>query len=151
MKILLVEDQEEKAKSITSLLQSKISESVVTLKTSLRSGIKEIIGNSSYDLLLLDMSLPRYDVDTVDADQVIPEGFAGKEILAQMDLRDIRIPVILVTQYSVFGENKIDLIELDVDFKEKYREIYLGHVYYSSASKNWSEELIELIGKCVGK
>lgn len=143
-KILIIEDQKEKARGISDALNEILPNIKSELKESLRSGLKSLKKNK-YDLLILDMSMPRFDQDLSSNEPVIPESFAGKEILSQMSLRSILIPTIVITQYSVFGENKIELSSLDSNFKENYSEFYLGCIYYSSASMNWKKELINLI------
>jgi len=146
MKILIIEDQKEKALDIERSIKDMITLThPVEKKTSLKSGLRELVLGGEYDLLLLDMSMPRFDFDTEELDAPIPESFAGSQIMSEMQLRDINVPVIVVTQYSVFGENRTELKVLDERFRSKFPDFYLGSVYYSSGNNTWKLELEKLI------
>lgn len=150
LKTLIIEDQKEKALALSNALHESFPTSEFEYCESLRSGLSSLIKNGKYDLLILDMSMPRFDPNPSSTGSVIPESFAGKEILSQMQLRKIDTPTVVVTQYSVFGDSKIELETLDSEFKEQYRSFYLGCVYYSSASINWKNDLINLIQNSKG-
>ncbi|MEF1341562.1 hypothetical protein REH81_33240, partial [Vibrio rotiferianus] len=74
-----------------------------------------------------------------------PESYAGKELMEQMKLRGISMPVIVVTQYSSFEGGAVALDGLSEKFKNDYDDFYLGYVYYTSANNNWKKELKEKI------
>ena len=146
MKILIVEDQQEKSDDIVRfLMENKPYELKVSIQQSLRSGLKDLIKNSDYDLIVLDMSMPNFDPSPDDPVGGTPESFAGKEFLSQMELREISIPVVVVTQYATFAKGQIALEELDTLFKLSHPSFYLGAVYYSSAEASWKEALQRII------
>ena len=66
-----------------------------------------------------------------------------RSILRQMDRRDIRIPVILVTQFDRFGEasDLLTLEQLDLQLGSEFPGIYRGAVYYNPAVAGWEEAL----------
>ncbi len=145
MKILIVEDQIEKSneiKSFCSAFFEKIDSVVVC--QSLRSGLRELI-SIKYDLIFLDMSMPNFDPSSDDPLGGTPESFAGKEFLAQMKLRDINVPVVIITQYQTFEEGQVDLVSIDCFLKHEYKCFYLGAIYYSSADKEWEINLENLL------
>ena len=142
MKILIVEDQPEKRDQIKDFIKDYISfETIIKDKESLRGALKEIITNSDYELILLDMSMPNFDPSVDDPTDCSPESFAGKELLEQLELRKIQIPVIVITQYSSFEGGTITLDDLSNDLKNKYGNHFLGAVYFNSSSDSWKEEL----------
>ncbi|MDQ7727917.1 hypothetical protein [Halomonas sp. SpR8] len=146
MRILLVEDQKEKSDDVIIFLRNALEKSAdINVRQSLRSGLKEIVCNGTYDLILLDMSMPNFDPGPDDPVGGTPESFAGREFLAQMDLRGIFTPVIIVTQYATFAKGQIELKELDSFFKAEYSSFYLGSIYYSSADKAWQKKLENLL------
>lgn len=147
MKILIVEDQEEKSEDIVNFFKHKIEHPKINIKRSLRSGLKEVITSDDYDIIILDMSMPNFDPSKGDPSGGTPESFAGKELLAQMDLRGILTPVIVVTQYATFSKGQIALEELDNLFKKSYSNFYLGAVFYSSVGSSWKIELQKLLNK----
>lgn len=146
MKILIVEDQTEKSKDIERFSHECFTNiSQITVKQSLRSGLKEVVVKKNYDLIFLDMSMPNFDPSPDDPLGGTPESFAGQEFLAQMKLREIHIPVIIITQYQTFEEGQIDLNSIDNFLSHEYKEFYLGSVYYSSADKEWEGHLLNII------
>ena len=146
MKILIVEDQKDKSDDITKFFDSFFIDKLeIHVKQSLRSGLKELLTIKDFDLIVLDMSMPNFDPGPEDPIGGTPESFAGKEFLAQMDLREISTPVVVVTQYATFVKGQIDLEELDFLFKHEYQNFYYGSVYYSSADKEWQKQLRQIL------
>ena len=62
MNILLVEDNNYKIEQLEAFITSEFPAMSLTVKKSYHSGLKEIILNSRYDLVLLDVSMPTYDI-----------------------------------------------------------------------------------------
>lgn len=148
MRVLIVEDQKEKSEDIVNFLNSYyLKGMLVSIQQSLRSGLKDLVINNNYDLVILDMSMPNFDPSIDDPIGGTPESFAGKEFMSQMDLRGIVSPVIVVTQYSTFAKGQIALDDLDRAFKISYPSFYLGSVYYSSAEDSWKKSLLKIISE----
>jgi CheY-like chemotaxis protein len=146
MKILIVEDQEEKSNKIKAFCNSnfKIIERI-EIKHSLRGGLKEVFDNKDYDLIFLDMSMPNFDPSPDDPLGGSPESFAGLEFVSQLKLRGLFFPVIVITQYRTFEQGKIDLGSIDNHLSKEYGDMYLGSIYYSSADKDWEVSLTEIL------
>lgn len=145
MRILLVEDQPDKREEIKQFITNELAKGIeITDKESLRGALKQIMTCSDYDLMLLDMSMPNFDPSIENPADCSPESFAGKELLEQMKLRKIKIPVIVITQYSSFEGGAVTLEALSDEFKNKYGEFYLGSVYFNSAVGTWKKELLDL-------
>lgn len=145
MNILIIEDDEIKREQLFSFLTDKYKESNISSAKSLQSGLRAIISNK-YDLIILDMSLPTYDI-YFDEDGGRPQAYAGREILRQMDRREINMPVIVVTQFDIFGEG-IDTLtrdELDKQLHESHHDNYKGMVYYNPTLENWKNSLLKLM------
>ena len=137
--VLLVEDYEEKAKNITDFLASEFPDFKVERCTAYNTAQETIFENpDKYDLILLDMSMTTYDLDT-DASGGKPEPTAGNDLLEGMYLRDIPTPVIVVTMYNVFGRK--ELSAFDVELKQNYPQNYKSYVFYSSQRNDWKNDL----------
>lgn len=137
MKILIVEDNHDKRKNIKLFFQKRIEDVSFGEAKSYSSGISEIYGRR-WDLMILDMSLPTYDIThTETGGEMKP--VAGKEILRRMQNRKINTPVIIVTQFDVFGEKQVSLNSLNEEFRKKYSDIWQGTVSYDKP--NWQIEL----------
>lgn len=146
MKILIVEDQKEKSDDIVKFFKEGNTTNLeVSIQQSLRSGLKDLVSNLDYDLIVLDMSMPNFDPSAEDPMGGTHESFAGREFLSQMELREISTPTVVVTQYATFAKGQITLEKLDQLLKHSYPKFYLGSVYYSSAEDSWKDTLRRLI------
>ncbi|PEZ66761.1 response regulator [Bacillus anthracis] len=143
MKILIIEDDQNKRKQLVQYLSEILSNPIIECRLSYKSGLKEII-NNKYNLIILDMSMPTFDITTTESGGK-PLPFAGKEILRQMKRRSIKIPTIVVTQFEKFGdyEKSLNLEELRCELEEEYLGIYIDTVYYNPASSSWRKFLLE--------
>ncbi|KJS01331.1 MAG: hypothetical protein VR65_09270 [Desulfobulbaceae bacterium BRH_c16a] len=145
MKILLIEDDQNKIKQLTEHLEKHIDNISIIVRKSYQSGFKEVL-TVQYDVILLDMSMPTYEISPIEHGGR-PRPFAGKDILRQMQRKSINTPVIIVTQFEKFGDglNSISLAELSSELNLKYPEIYKATVYYNPSFNNWKKEIINYI------
>ena len=140
MKILLVEDNQDKINKIGAFLKEEFNDYYIEIKTSYQSALKEIMSNhSKYSLILLDISLPTYDV-APDEPGGEPMPLAGEGILKEMYYADIMTNVIVVTMYVNFVD-KTKIEDLDKRFIEEYSDNYKGYVYFASNQNSWKEKL----------
>lgn len=144
MKILFIEDHPYKRAQIISFLEEEIPNTSIISKGSYNSGLKELIlNNIEYDFLLLDISMPIYDISPEESGgEFMPQ--AGKLILKEMFLREIPTRVIVVTMY----ENYVDgtsIFKLDKELKEEFSENYLGYAYFTPNNTIWKEQISRLL------
>lgn len=148
MKYLMIEDDEDKARTVQEFIRAEYPGSTGSLSKSLHSGLRALIAHRDVvDFVLMDMSMPNYDVTPEEPSGGTPESFAGRELLAQMKLRGIATPVIVITMFDKFGETsgKISLEQLARDLSQEYGSIYRGFVYYNAAQEGWKPSLRRLI------
>lgn len=143
MKILIVEDNKEKLNTIRGFLKKKIEKAEFTEAMSYSSGITKIY-DETWDLIILDMSLPTYDISHSESGGE-KKPVAGREILRRMLGRKIYVPTIIVTQFDVFGEKQISIASLNQEFEKKYRDIWVGTVSYDKP--NWQSEFETVLKK----
>lgn len=144
MKLLIVEDDEEKASRLSDFMASTYRpESIVTAR-SLQTGLRASL-EGSFDLLLLDMTMTNFD-RTVKEDGGRPHHFAGREILRQLQRENIYLPTIVVTQFGRFGEETeaMTLAELEAELVAKYPD-YMGTVHYRANADNWKLQLERMV------
>lgn len=139
MKILLIEDTENKVNQLIAFFENEFPESTLVVKGSYHSGLKEVIVNNDYDLILLDISMPTYDIQPGEFGGD-PVPLAGKLILKEMDLRDIETNVIVVTMYENFVDGT-RLDKLHAQFETDFANNYKGFVYFSADDISWKENL----------
>lgn len=146
-KILFIEDNLIKREAVLKVVLTTYPNAEITTKDSFRSGLKELISNS-YDILLLDMSLPTWDRESVRKQEGF-ERFGGETIMREMKRKNKLTPTIVITMFNEFGIGKsfIDLIDLDKHLKSEFDEFYNGYVKYSSSEKKWEDDLQKALEK----
>ncbi len=149
MKILLVEDDQNKRDRITAFITSTVPTVSVTPALSYRSAVEKIV-NESWDFLLLDMTLPTYDV-TDQEDGFQTEAFAGTSVLREMKRRNITVPTVVVTQFETLGEGaeKMSLPQLRNVLATEYPGTYVGTIFYAPGESSWMPKLAEYLSQHV--
>lgn len=144
MRILIVEDDDDKRIQISKFVCEEISSDYTEAK-SLKTALRTII-DEKFDLILLDMTMTTFDV-TSGQQGGRPQSYAGKELLLQMVRRDIKYPVIVVTQFDIFEPNgeKISLEQLDHGLYDQFPGTYLGAVHFNVKYDDWREKIKDLI------
>ena len=143
MNILFIEDDQEKIQAIKYHITNKYDnyQFDFDIRESVQSGLDAIISSNKYDLLLLDMALPNYDISNTEPDGGSPESFGGRDLLFQMKMRKRHIPSIVITQFESFGDDNMTLDELNNILESKFSDIYFGTVYFSITSDEWKKHL----------
>lgn len=146
MNILLIEDHPIKQAQIVREIISLNKSHNVIIRNSYNSGLKEIVLNHpDYDLLLLDISMPNYDISSEEGGgDWLP--FAGKKILNNLFLRDIPLKCVVITMHGNF-EDGTRIKDLDSELRQEFHSNYQGYVYYSQTTDEWKNQLKDLIIK----
>ncbi|WPR75770.1 hypothetical protein [Algoriphagus sp. NG3] len=144
MKILIVENDSIKSNQVLSFLNDEFDiHKDISVRRSFQSGLEAIL-TIHYDLLILDMSIPTFDINaTDDGGETLDRG--GEIILQEMERENISIPAIILTQYEEF--DNISLEEIDHELRLEYSKFYLGCIYYNISEDKWQNELKEMILK----
>lgn len=141
MNILVVEDDENKLRALQTLL-SENGDSIRVAR-SYRSGLEELKLRWA-QLVLLDMSLPHFDVtDTESGGE--PHNLGGLDLLRAINLRGISALVVVVTQFDTFGPVAPTLADLRRLLRKEYASRFLGLVYYNAGVLGWQQELTSYI------
>ncbi|EKN5094275.1 response regulator [Yersinia enterocolitica] len=149
--ILLAEDETPKQKHIEEFLKQYNAEFNMIITRSVNSTL-DAIEDNDIDLLLLDMSLPTYEIgDRENGGR--PQGFGGINILRHMKLEGIIINTIVITGYEGFKRNEndtdksihVNLVQLRYELNRDFSEIFLDLLHFSSIDKTWESRLIEIL------
>lgn len=140
MKVLVIEDDVNKCVAITQFL-SQYEDIKYDHKASYHSGMQTLL-KGDFDLLLLDMSMPIYDVTPKETGGR-PLALAGRDILFQLRRRKIALKAIVITQYEDF--DGLSLNALHRELKEEFPQNYVGFVYYNITQEGWKDKLAELL------
>ena len=143
MKILLVEDNSEKADQIISTLSNSIcniTDDKIDFVGNKEEAI-DLISTKDYTHIVLDMSLPIHKSDPLDIKHL-----AGKDILIFMRHRRIYIPTIVLTQHDVFGQQDtfIGLKNLREELTGRFHK-FLTTVLFWDNSQQCQNELESFI------
>jgi CheY-like chemotaxis protein len=139
MKIWLIEDDGFKRDKLKAALQEMFDAVEIHMARSAKSAFK-LLSVGIPDLIVLDMSLPTFDIGPYESGGR-PQGFGGVEVLREMERREIVVPVVVVTQYAVFGEERVGIKELAKRLERDHSSTFSSLVYYDSASEQWKEDL----------
>jgi CheY-like chemotaxis protein len=141
MRFLLVEDDENKREQIRSWVAELHADAKFTVARSLQSGVRAVKAGN-IDCVLLDMTLPNYDVGPEEPGGRTTHSFGGRELLKQMDRFDIDVPVIVITQFETFGKppDTMDLSELDTQLAKDHKN-YVASIYYHASIHGWKDKL----------
>lgn len=145
MKVLIAEDEVQKLAHIRDFVEGLFSPVEVIVAKSVRSAIASIEKDGP-DVLLLDMSLPTFDIGIAEPGGR-PQGFGGIEVLRYADFLGIALHAFVITAYEGFeeGTKAVDLSELELKLRAEHGENFKGIVYYSGLGGDWERSLEMLI------
>ena len=148
-KVILIEDDNKKTDDIKNFIDESYNGFILAVKGSYQSGLKELILNS-YDLLLLDMSIPTWDKSPSESGGNYQK-FGGYMILKEIVRKHKPVKTILISMFDDFGESdtSITLTQIDQALTDEFSSIYFGSVFYSSRETKWKTELKTLIDKAL--
>lgn len=142
--VLLVEDENYKLSHIKQLVIDTFQCRFGTAK-SVKSAL-DSIDDESPSLILLDMSLPTYEV--VDRERGgRPQGYGGREVLRFLQMEELFIPTIVITGYDAFPDasGSVGLKTLKSELCREFPNILEAVLRYDSTSSSWRDELIDTI------
>lgn len=145
MKILLVEDDENKRNQLRMFIEAEFRLATISVARSLQ-GAKKALLREIPDIVVLDMTLPNFDVGP-DEPGGTTRIFGGRDLFRHMDRMKVVVPVIVVTQFETFNKRytTISLEDLANQLHRENPTNYKGVVYYHAAIHDWKDELKGLI------
>lgn len=138
--VLIVEDDDYKLESLQECL-IQFDNIEVTVCSSFTSAAKAI-KKTTFNLLLLDMSLPTFDGGGA-SDEGEAQGLGGKRLIRICSEYGTLCPTILVTQFSNYeGLGKTTTVtEMASELTAILGERFIGTVRYNRASSEWKDRL----------
>lgn len=148
-KILVVEDDEPKQRSIVGMLMENLQPDFdIAVAESLSSAI-EALTESEIFLAIVDMSLPTYDFVKDKRGGGTPQGYGGADILRFIDSETERTRTLVLTQYEEFvlskdGQRR-DTRSLEAMLQSELDERFLGVVHYDGQHGAWRRRLMQVL------
>ena len=148
---LLVEDESPKLAHVRRFMRQSFPHVSVIDARSVSSAL-EALDDRKFDLLLLDMSLPTFDVGQGEHGGR-PQGFGGIGILRYIEMSGLNLQTIVLSGYEAFPDESGDLIDLDtlrsrlfVEFPETVKDV----VHFSSSLEGWKSALSVAVSSMLG-
>jgi CheY-like chemotaxis protein len=139
--VLLVEDDEFKAADVLSVVQEVAPNATITRSGSATAALRQITYNS-FDFVLLDMSLPTFDLSGPGGGGS-PQGQGGLEVLRLARMLGRESAFIIVTQYpdiEIDGAD-VSLTRAPKLLTEKFQQPVAACVLYEFDGDAWREPL----------
>lgn len=144
MRVLLVEDDKPKQNQIFELLRNESL--CIDHAASINEAIR-YIDKTTYDCILLDMSLPTFDASVSSGRQ---QDLGGRQILTYMWEMEILSKVMLVTQLRGFRDlngEETSLAELDKQLRSDFPGLYAGYTHFHHSTGAWMTAITGFIKK----
>lgn len=141
MRVLIVEDDPNKRRQLRQAVEATAQGVAVREATSYRSGMVAL-AEWCPDIVLLDMTLPTFDVTATDSGGRT-RIFGGRDVLLEMQRNGLKARVFLVTQFESFGEGskRRTLKELGEELASTFPDVFRGTIYYHPAQSDWKVEV----------
>ncbi len=148
-RVLLVEDDQFKEASLLEFIDSETEFFHTEVRRSLSSAMM-LIKKQNFDLILIDMSLPTFDISSNESGGK-PNGFGGWDLMRYLHAKKIKSKVIVVTQFETFelNDQNLTIDTLKLIFNDSFGDIFKGIVKYDSISNLWKVELKRLIENAI--
>lgn len=148
LRVLLVEDDENKKERILSYYGSAFPQDKVFWAPALVPGLRSA-REIAPDFIILDMTLPNYEQSGSNGYNPM-RPFGGREFLRQAARLHLNSKIVVVTQFETFGAapNLVDLDSLDNQLRKIFPEHYLGAIYYHASMSAWQKKLNDARERC---
>lgn len=141
MKILLIEDDAFKANDVLSFIKDEFGDyNTVEVMDSYSGGLLKA-AMVNYDLLIVDMTLPKYTESKGAKNGVLPTG--GEILIETLNDMGITTMSVVLTQYEAFGGETID--DIHHRLTSDCSPSYLGYIKYDFTAEDWKDKLKEKI------
>lgn len=143
--VLIVEDSNAKALAIRAAVAEVAIENSVDLASSYKDAVKKIKTNA-FKVIILDMTMPVFSKGNGQNSSQL-RALAGRDIMAKMKYYDINIPVVVITQFDIFGRHGdvLEVGDLSNQLFNEYSDFYRGCVYYDEKNDLWKKKLKGLL------
>jgi CheY-like chemotaxis protein len=147
MQILIIEDDDYKSSDICRLIEEHVEECEVVKAASVTSAMRAVSA-SRFDLVILDMSLPTFDL-TGPGGGGSPQSQGGVEVLRLMRRQKSDTPVVVITQYPdiEFDGYEVPLAYAADRLSDRFELSVKACVAYEFDRGTWRGELIEALRK----
>ncbi|HFG2126878.1 TPA: hypothetical protein ACGF4W_001743 [Vibrio cholerae] len=141
--ILIIEDEDPKRRHIEEHIKSHLDDvSLDVIFLHSVSSSLDYLDNNEPELIILDMSLPTYDISDIEGGGR-PQGFGGVEILRHLKMSGSSCPTLVLTGYEAFmrEEGLVELSQISDELKGEFGTFLIDVLYYNSAYSEWKNRI----------
>lgn len=151
MKVLLVEDDENKKSRILDFYGREFPNDLLLNEDSMVGGLRTA-REEKPNFVILDMTLPNYSISSGQGYNPM-RPFGGRDFLRQLQRLNIGARAVVITQFETFGAppDQVDLQSLNRDLLNDFPGLFLGSIYYHASKSSWQLELATTREKLEGK
>ncbi|GAA4106241.1 response regulator [Aminobacter aganoensis] len=149
MKVLIVEDNEDKARQIIDVV-SQFAVSETAHVRGLRAAYPAL-ERVRWDLVILDMTLHAAEGNLSASSK---ESLAGIEVLQAINAGPEATAVIVATQHDVFRQDPLhfeSIDSLDAALRDAFPNLYRGVVRVKLGTDEWKVDMASRIGEVLGR
>jgi DNA-binding NarL/FixJ family response regulator len=149
-KVLLIEDDEPKQRSIIAFLDETLPSDVEVVTAESLTSAVQILSATDVTFAIVDMSIPTFDFVKDRRGGGQPQGFGGADILRFIDSETTVTKSVVVTQYEEFilprDGGRRDPRGLEEILRSELDHRFLGVIHYSGQHGAWRQELRDALG-----
>ncbi len=147
--LLVVEDDEPKQRSIIGFLSEIVRSNVTVVSAESLTGAIAVLSDQDVVFVVVDMSIPTFDVVKDRRGGGQPQGFGGADILRFIQSETQTTKSVVLTQYEEFvlrrGEKRKDPRGLEEALRSELDERFLGVIHYAGQHGAWRQMLKEIL------
>jgi CheY-like chemotaxis protein len=148
-RVLLVEDELHKREELSSSILLFFAGNVELVHVDSVHAAYWAASADEFDLIILDMALPTFSIDSPVADRGLDQALGGVEVLRALKARGVNCKVIIITQYPDInvGGRRLKLSDAPSVLSKRYSQSVIGAVLYKYKSPSNSSKITALLKK----
>ena len=147
--LLVVEDDEPKQRSIIGFLSEIVRKDVAIVSAESLTSAIAVLSSQNVVFIVVDMSIPTFDLVKDRRGGGQPQGFGGADILRFIHSETETTKSVVLTQYEEFvlrrGEKRKDPRGLEEALQSELDERFLGVIHYAGQHGSWRQSLREIL------
>lgn len=147
--LMVVEDDEPKQRSIISFLTEIVRDDIEIVSAESLTSAIGVLSSQNVVFVVIDMSIPTFDLIKDRRGGGQPQGFGGADILRFIHSETETAKSVVLTQYEEFvlrrGEERKDPRGLEEALKSELDERFFGVIHYAGQHGAWRQSLKEIL------
>jgi len=147
--LLVVEDDEPKLRSIIGFLSGIVRSDVAIVSAESLTSAVAVLSSKDVVFVVVDMSIPTFDLVKDRRGGGQPQGFGGADILRFIQSETETTKSVVLTQYEEFvlrrGEKRKDPRGLEAALRSELDGRFLGVIHYAGQHGAWRQSLKDIL------